>query len=86
MEFQWTISHTAAMDAVKKALTEEPVLHYDVTKPVTIHCDASDTGLGAVLVQRGQPICFSSQALTDTETRCTARERTSGNRFVMRQV
>ena len=49
------ISHTAAMDEVKKALPEEPVLRYDVTKPVTIQCD---TDLGAVLVQRGQPICY----------------------------
>ena len=56
-------SHTAAMDVVKKELTETPVLrYYDVTKPVTIQCDESDTGLGAVLDRRGQPICYSSQA------------------------
>ena len=69
VEFQWTNSHTAAMDAIKKALTEAPVLCYDVTKPVTIQCDASGTGLGAVLLQGGQPICYASRALTDTEKR-----------------
>ena len=42
--------HTAAVNAVKKALTEAPVLHYyDV---ITIQCDASDTGLGADLLQK----------------------------------
>ena len=76
VEFQWTNSHTAAMDAVKKALTEAPVLrYYDVTKPVTIQCDASDTGLGAVLLQEGQPICYASRALTDTERRYAQIEK-----------
>ena len=76
VEFQWTNSHTAAMDAVKKALTEAPVLrYYDVTKPVTIQCDASDTGLGAVLLQGGQPICYASRALTDTEKRYVQTEK-----------
>ena len=36
---------------------------------VTIQCDASETGLGAVLMQNDQPICYASRALTDTETR-----------------
>ena len=76
VEFQWTNSHTAAMDALKKALTEAPVLsYYDVTKPVTIQCDASDTGLGAVLLQGGQPICYASRALTDTERRYAQIEK-----------
>ena len=64
------------MDAVKKALTEAPVLrYYDVTKPVTIQCDASDTGLGVVLLQGGQPICYASRALTDTERRYAQIEK-----------
>ena len=76
VEFQWTNSHTAAMDAMKKALTEAPVLrYYDVTKPVTIQCDASDTGLGGVLLQGGQPICYASRALTHTEKRYAQKEK-----------
>ena len=32
-----------------------------------IQTDASKTGLGAVLLQEGQPIVYASRALTDTE-------------------
>ena len=40
----------------------------------TIQCDASDTGVGAVLLQGGQPICYASRALTDTERRYAQKE------------
>ena len=33
-----------------------------------IQCDASETGVGAVLVQQGQHITFASRALTDRKT------------------
>ena len=46
----------------------------DVKKPVTIQCDASEIGLGAVLLQ-GQPVSFASRALTDTETRYAQIEK-----------
>ncbi len=49
-------------------ISTAPVLaYYDVTKPVTIQCDASQTGLGAALLQDGYPIAYSSRALTATE-------------------
>ena len=35
--------------------------------PVTIQCDSSETGLGAALLQEGQPVAFASRALTPTE-------------------
>lgn len=45
-----------------------PVLrYYDVTKPVTIQSDASQSGLGCCLMQEGQPIAFASRALTQAE-------------------
>jgi len=56
------------MNTIKKFLTEAPVLHcYDVSKPITVQCDASHYGLGAVLGQDGQPFCYAFRALTDTE-------------------
>ena len=41
----------------------------------TIQCNVSETGLGAVLMQNGQPICYASRALTDTETRYAQIEK-----------
>ena len=40
-----------------------------MNKPVTIQCDPSGKGLGAVLLQDNKPLCFASQVLTDIETR-----------------
>ena len=37
-------------------------------KPVVIQCDASDSGLGAALLQNGLPVAYSSRALTSAET------------------
>ena len=35
---------------------------------MTLQCDASLKGLGACIIQEGQPIAFVSKSLTDTET------------------
>ena len=32
-----------------------------------LQCNASDTGLGATLLQNGQPVAYASRSLTDTE-------------------
>ena len=48
VEFQWLSQHSLAMNTIKKSLTETPVLrYYDVNKPITVQCDASQSGLGA---------------------------------------
>jgi hypothetical protein len=68
VEWCWLEQHQQAYDTVKKSLAKAPVLrYYDVSKEVTIECDASETSLGAVLTQNGQPVVFASRALTDTE-------------------
>jgi len=41
--------------------------YFDMKEATTLQCDASDTGLGATLLQRGQPIAYASRALTATE-------------------
>ena len=42
------LQHSLTMDTIKKSLTETPVLrYYDVNKPITVQCDASQSGLGA---------------------------------------
>ena len=76
VEWQWMTQHSIAFNTVKKYLTESPVLKYcNVNEEVTIQCDASETGLGAVLMQKGQPVCYASRALTDTETRYAQIEK-----------
>ncbi|KAL9965900.1 hypothetical protein ACROYT_G029758 [Oculina patagonica] len=70
VEWCWLEQHQKAFTTIKQYLADAPVLkYYDVNEEeVTIQCDASETGLGAVLMQKGQPIAFASRALTDTET------------------
>ena len=52
----------------KQLITREPVLKYfDPSKEVTLQCDASESGLGAVVLQEGQPVAFTSRALTSTK-------------------
>ena len=41
--------------------------YYSLKEDVTIQCDASQRGLGAALLQGGQPVAYASLALTDTE-------------------
>ncbi|MCG8624490.1 MAG: hypothetical protein MJE68_21165, partial [Proteobacteria bacterium] len=61
-------------DLITKTASQ-PLRYYDQTKPVTVQADASQRGLGACLVQEGQPIAFASKSLTDTETRYANIER-----------
>ena len=47
-------------------ITKAPVLKfYNVKEEATIQCDASEKGLGAVLLQRGQPVAFVSRYSTE---------------------
>ena len=69
MEWCCLQQHQKPFTTVKQYSAEAPVLkYYDIKEDVTIQCDASETGLGAVLMQNGQPITYASRALTDTET------------------
>ena len=40
---------------------------YDPGAEVTLQCDASEYGLGATLLQGGQPVAFASRTLSRTE-------------------
>lgn len=70
VEWQWDIcnTHQNSLNQVKQLIRREPVLRYfDKAEEVTLQCDASDSSLGAIIMQEGQPVDFSSRALTNTE-------------------
>ncbi|GFS10371.1 Pol polyprotein [Elysia marginata] len=74
--FQWEDQQEKAFDKLKDLCVKAAVLQYfDVNKPVEVHCDASSTGLGAVLVQDNKPVAYSFRSLTDTETRYAKIEK-----------
>jgi hypothetical protein len=67
--FRWDVHvHGKALDEIKKALSEPPVLRfYEPGADITLQCDASEFGLGACLLANGQPVQYASRALTETE-------------------
>ncbi len=78
--FSWTDTHTRAFEKLKQAVSSTPVLcSPNPDLPCILHTDASDTGVGAVLMQdfgRGpQPIAFESHRLTPAEQNYPTHER-----------
>ena len=66
--FTWQTDQDNVLATVKQLVTTAPVLrYYDVTEEVTIQSDASQKGLGATLLQKGQPVAFASRSLSTTE-------------------
>ena len=57
----WSSTTQEAFDTLKYALVSAPVLALpQFQKSFTIETDASDVGLGAMLMQDGHPIAFLS--------------------------
>ncbi|VDI83091.1 Hypothetical predicted protein [Mytilus galloprovincialis] len=72
----WTHEQQQAFEKLKDIITRNPVLSfYDVSKPVTVSCDASQCGLGAMLIQENKPVAYASRSLTDAESRYANIER-----------
>ena len=66
--WHWESHQENAYQEVLKLMATAPVLkYYDVTQEVTIQADSSEKGLGAVLLQNGQPVTFASRALSPVE-------------------
>jgi hypothetical protein len=63
-KFKWSLQCEKAFLTLKKLLTTAPVLAQpDIEKPFDVYCDASDTGIGGVLMQDGRAIAYSSRQL-----------------------
>ena len=74
--WKWPKKCQEALEEVKALITSEQVLtHFTPDIPLTLACDASPYGLGAVLshtILKGveRPIACASRTLTATEQKC----------------
>ncbi len=72
--FHWDAPQQKSFEDLKSALTSAPVLHFpDYAKPFTLYTDASQSGLGAALMQPDNcgklgVIAFASRSLNRAES------------------
>lgn len=76
----WTEECEKSFQDLKKKLTEKPVIVMaDLTKPFVLRTDASDRGLGAVLLQEKEgvlhPVSYISKKLNDAEKNYSTIEK-----------
>ena len=74
--FLWESQQEEAFQSIKHMIRSTPVLkYYDVASETTIQCDASESGLGAMLLQNRQPVVFASRSLSAVEHRYAQKEK-----------
>ena len=72
----WEEPQQKAFEDLKTLASSTPVLrYYNIKDEVTLQCDASQSGLGVALLQKGQPVAYASRALTPAETRYAQIEK-----------
>lgn len=79
-QVKWGTSEENAFNALKQKLAQEPILHLpDLSQSFILRTDASDVGLGAILLQDvdGQrfPVAYASRKLLPRERRYAVMER-----------
>ena len=78
---QWTESREANFQRLRESISSDTYLMYfDTSKPIILQVDASQVGLGGVLLQedsqsRTRPVAYASNVLTPCETRYANVER-----------
>jgi hypothetical protein len=64
VKFKWSLQFEEAFLTLKKLLTTAPVLAQpNIEKPFDVYYDASDLGIGRVLMQDGRAISYASRQL-----------------------
>ena len=72
----WDQEATVAFEALKKEMTNPPVLALpDLSKIFIVETEASEAGIGAVLIQEGHLIAFISKALGPRQQPLSTYER-----------
>ena len=75
-KIKWTDELEQAFNNLKEMVSAETLLTYpDWTIPFTIHTDASDKQLGAVISQNDKPIAFFSRRLSKAQLNYTTTEK-----------
>ncbi|GFV95331.1 retrovirus-related Pol polyprotein from transposon 297 [Trichonephila clavipes] len=75
-KLNWSTEAQDALNKVKRALTEAPVLQLpNFQEQFNLFTDASGVGIGAVLNQNHRPIAFASRTLNKAERNYTITER-----------
>ena len=65
-----------SVEKIKKLVSQAPVLaYYDPKAELVLQCDASNKGLGAVLLQNSRPVAYKSRPLSETESRYATIEK-----------
>ena len=66
--FIWTDAQKSAFASLKGVLSSNQVLAtFTPHKKVTLYCDASPVGIGAIMEQDGRPVAFISKTLSSAE-------------------
>ena len=68
--FSWGPEQQTSFETLRRKLCEAPVLaHPTGMEDFVVYCDASISGLGVVLMQRGHVIAYASRQLKPHEVR-----------------
>lgn len=74
--FSWSTEAQDAFKELKKALCEAPVLALpQFDKPFLVETDASESGIGAVLMQEGHPLAYISRHLKGKQLHLSIYEK-----------
>jgi hypothetical protein len=75
-QFCWSIEAQKAFEQLKQAMSTTPVLAIpDYSTPFIVETDASNMGIGAVLMQRDRPVVFMSKALGPSHQKLSIYEK-----------